>query len=142
MTIKAQDVKITIKCRAKIVDECADGNDIAAIYDPIENPIHTDSSWDGETIVCDACYLEAQPFMVMNGDNIASEITVGIGRYMENLTYVRAHHDPGMLLANAQKQVNESREGSPLNKSAKACVKLAEAELDRRRRNQEEGAQT
>jgi hypothetical protein len=46
-----------IKCRSKVSEHCYDGKPVGEIYGE-DVPISEDGTWDGESVVCDACYLD------------------------------------------------------------------------------------
>lgn len=51
-----------IKCRAKVSPNCYNGREEAAVYG--EEAQETDGTWDGDTVVCDACYINlGQPLL-------------------------------------------------------------------------------
>ena len=43
-----------IRCRAKVAADCYDGKAAHLIYDEGQED---DGTWDGQTVVCDACYI-------------------------------------------------------------------------------------
>lgn len=55
----------TIKCRSKKSKSCYDGKSEKSIYG--EEEMESDGTWDGESIVCDACYIAiGQPSVPVN----------------------------------------------------------------------------
>ena len=57
-----------IRCRSRASDECYDGKPEAAIY---EDGQEDDGTWDGETVVCDACYIAIGQPVASNPRTIA-----------------------------------------------------------------------
>lgn len=47
----------TIRCRAKVSPHCYEGKPSARIYGEDEPGMAGDGTYDGETVVCDSCYL-------------------------------------------------------------------------------------
>lgn len=45
-----------LKCRAKLSDSCYDGRECVHIYG--EDSMEDDGTFDGESVVCDACYIK------------------------------------------------------------------------------------
>lgn len=51
-----------INCRAKVSQDCYDGRDERSIYG--SDGQASDGTWDGDSVVCDACYLTlGQPLL-------------------------------------------------------------------------------
>jgi hypothetical protein len=55
----------TIKCRAKVSKHCYDGKLEAGIY---PDGMSDDGTWDGETVVCDPCYIAGGQPSLYAGD--------------------------------------------------------------------------
>ena len=49
-----------IRCRARVHERCYDGRPTEVQFDE-DLPMSEDGTWDGETIVCDACYVALMP---------------------------------------------------------------------------------
>lgn len=48
----------TIRCRAHVSSACYEGKPSAHIYGEDEPGMAGDGTYDGETVICDACYLK------------------------------------------------------------------------------------
>lgn len=118
-----------IKCRAGIAEDCMDG-----IRAPIENYMPEDGTWDGDTIICNACYMEAMPFSI-SGAMLEDEFENAIKHYKQNFDYARAHPNPAELIKLAEETASSSNAGSPRWRSAIACKTMAEREVERRKIN-------
>lgn len=44
-----------IRCRSKKTDRCLDGKPESSVYG--DGTMADDGTWDGQTVVCDSCYL-------------------------------------------------------------------------------------
>lgn len=120
-----------IRCRARLGDQpCYDGSPITRQI-PDGARMSEDGTWDGETIVCDACYLALQPLTV-SGAALYDELPAAILQYQANLEHVRAHPDPGVLAAEAMQTAMSASAASPLGRSAAAAAAMAQREVDRR----------
>lgn len=73
----------TIKCRARITDRCLDGEPTKRQFGD-DLPMSEDGLFDGETIVCDACYVKLIP-MTPSGQGLIEELdeAIQIARLME-----------------------------------------------------------
>jgi hypothetical protein len=127
-TEKENGVSGKVKCRAKLVDDCYDGRE-----DDPEEPMVEDGTFDGESVVCDACYCAVMPF-TLSGQALYDELPNGIYLYRENAECLRAHPDPAELVAQAKDVVARARGGSPRHVSALAALAMAQAEVERRER--------
>lgn len=47
----------TINCRSRKSPDCYHGKPTAEIMDPEGDGMAEDGTWDGETVLCDACYI-------------------------------------------------------------------------------------
>lgn len=70
-----------IKCRAKLSPRCLDGEASGAQFGGENLPLHEDGTFDGETIVCDPCYVILVP-MSPSGAGLKHELdeTIDIAR--------------------------------------------------------------
>lgn len=85
-----------IRCRAKISPECYDGKDeFDGIYDPDGPGMSEDGTWNGKTVVCDACYIAI-------GTPTNDQLDAVIARYKE------IHESAGEL-----EQTDADAEASP-----------------------------
>jgi hypothetical protein len=50
-----------IRCRAKVTGECYDGDPTAKQFFGQDLPMSEDGTFDGTSIVCDACYVYLMP---------------------------------------------------------------------------------
>jgi hypothetical protein len=46
-----------IKCRSLVSEDCYEGKECKEIYG--EDAMSGDGTWNGDSVVCDACYLES-----------------------------------------------------------------------------------
>jgi hypothetical protein len=129
----------TIRCRAKLGADCFDGSPMSrqmpgdAPQTP-EDPalmMAEDGTYDGESIVCDPCYVKLCP-LTQSGAALHDEIPEAIDLYRANVEYVRRHEDPHALVKDAERKAEQARPGSPYWASARAMRKIAQAEVDRR----------
>lgn len=131
--------KYTIFCRAQLQEGCYHGKPTCVQFgDDIS--MENDGTWqdsydnpDG-SIVCDFCYLRLQPF-TMSGRGLLHELDGAIEIYRGNLSEVREADDLlalGSLLNQAEDRIESSRDGSPMNTSARACRKMVNEEIRRR----------
>ena len=71
----------TICCRAKKSPDCYDGKPVLAVY---EASMDEDATWDGESVVCDSCYIAlgqpSVPFGSPGALDFPAEIAGGKGR--------------------------------------------------------------
>jgi len=125
--------EFTIVCRAKVSPECYDG-------DPTERqfgedlPMREDGTYDwmGNTIVCDPCYIMLLPF-TKSGMGDYNELPQAIYHLRTQLTYLERHDDPMALYEEAEAARNGARMGSPMYRSSEALMRLAMAEVERRK---------
>jgi len=115
-----------IICRAHLVEDCAFGRP----QDP-EQSMEDDGTYDGHSIVCDACYCAVMPF-TPSGQALNHELPEAIRVYSSNATYLRLHPDPAELVAQAERDMEIARPGSPYHESARACRAMATREVQRR----------
>lgn len=117
-----------ISCRAQVHPDCKKE------WEATDEDM-TDSTLDGaDSVVCFACYIIIEPFMMMNREDVAGAADEALYIYKENLAFVRAADDeklPG-LVADAEANIARSRPGSPFHISAIACKAMAQGEIDRR----------
>lgn len=122
---------LIIECRAKVVDDCLDGEPFERQMPDHEEGMREDGTFDGETIVCDPCYVALMPF-TPSGVARNDELPAAIETYRTNLDYIRSCNDPEGELRDARRAVKASRIGSSRYVSAMACITMAEAEIERR----------
>lgn len=115
-----------VRCRARLVNDCAHGRP-----ENPEEPMPEDGTFDGESVVCWACYVAVMPF-TPSGQALNEELPAGIRIYRENAEYARAHPNPELLALDAEAVVGASRAGSPRHVSAAAAAAMARAEVARR----------
>lgn len=120
----------TIVCRAHIVDECYAGSPTKRQFGE-DLPMSEDGTWDGTSIVCDACFVELQPF-TPSGRGEYGELPRAIIHFREQAAWARNHEDPAQLIAEAEAWLTRVRPGTPMHRSARACIRLAKRELERR----------
>lgn len=120
----------TIVCRAHIVDECYAGSPTERQFGE-DLPMSGDGTWDGTSIVCDACYVELQPF-TPSGHAENHELAAAIQHYNEQVAWARNHEDPGQLITQAKEMLAAVTPGTPMHRSARACIRIAEREIVRR----------
>jgi hypothetical protein len=65
-----------IKCRAKVTDLCFDGEPTKRQFGE-DLPMSDDGLWDGETIICDPCYMKLIP-MTASGMGLKHELDEAI----------------------------------------------------------------
>lgn len=117
-----------LKCRAKVVDECMHGN----VYG-VDNEIWEDSTADADgTVVCDACYIQIEPLMIMNTDDIPRATTEAVLRYQQAVDHLSSHPDPRSLMLDAETVALEARPDSPRAVSAAFMAGLASREVSKR----------
>lgn len=90
-----------------------------------------DNTFDGETIVCDPCYIAIQPF-TKSGQALTDEIPEAIGAYYSNRSFIEGTDDVDGALAKAEGWRDKSTPGYPAHRSASALVAMAKAEQRRR----------
>jgi hypothetical protein len=118
-----------VKCRAQVSLDCYNGKNIS-VYNK-ENPTQEDGTWNGSSVICDACYLLVQDFENRNhGPDWA------LAEYKANLAYIKGCNRTELeeTIDAAQKAVDWARPGTPASKSAKACLKMAQKQLEERER--------
>jgi hypothetical protein len=120
----------TIACRARLVDGCYHGTPTRRQFDA-NLPMDEDNTWDGETIVCDPCYIAIMPF-TRSGQALAEEIPEAIETYRESLEFLRETDDIDAAIAQAEGWVAKHTPGYPAHRSASACLAMARAERQRR----------
>lgn len=121
-----------VQCRARISPDCMHDRDIRQVYG--EDGMADDSTWDGHSVVCDACYLRAEPFTRMNAESVPRAVNSGVAHYIAQRDYLAKHPNPQALLNQAKDAAEKSRPGSPSHTSARALVRMAEKELEHRGR--------
>jgi len=65
-----------IRCRARLTDDCYDGRAVATVY---PDGIDDDYTWNGETVVCDACYIGLAP-LTRSGKALVHELPSAIAQ--------------------------------------------------------------
>jgi hypothetical protein len=118
-----------IICRAKVNDDCLDATELEG-----DNHVEEDGTYDGESIVCDSCYISIMPFS-KSGQALTDEIDSAIHSYLSNRRYVEKHDELDALLKEAEKGREESRVGSPRYASANAAVNMVWQEKERREKS-------
>ena len=74
-----------IKCRANVVDSCLDGQPsrrqfgVNFMPGKVDPPLSEDGTFDGQTIVCDECYVEVT-MSSPSGMGLTDEIEPTIAR--------------------------------------------------------------
>jgi len=71
-----------IRCRARVVDNCKHGRDersVGASFGDPDYRMQYDGTWDGESIVCDPCYVELMPH-TPSGQALNEELPEAIAR--------------------------------------------------------------
>jgi hypothetical protein len=126
-----------VNCRARLEDDCLHGKPYTA-QQPVEEAgetptLHGDDTFDGESIVCDACYVRLMPF-TRSGRALHDELPEAISVYVTNRDHVRGHDCPAELVEKARIRRDRARKGSPspLWASANAAMNMALAEIERR----------
>lgn len=118
-----------IRCRARAVEDCE--HDCTTSM----GSMREDSTWDGESIVCNACYIEIEPLMRMNAPGgVLLESNTAIRRYQDALEYLHQHPNPEEAIVEMRSAAVQSREGSPRFKSAMFLAELAEREVKGRKK--------
>jgi len=117
-----------IKCRAGISEDCLDGH----LFYEDEELLSDDATWDGDTIICDACHLAAMPFS-SSGAMLNHEFNDAIRIYRENLEFAMNHPHPAELVKLSQETADLALEGTPRHRSALACKEIALREIERRK---------
>jgi hypothetical protein len=92
-----------------------------------------DGTWDGASVVCDACYIELQPF-TPSGHAEYDELPEAIRHYREQVAFARQHADPQALVKEAEDMISKVTPRTPLHRSAVACKRIAQQEITRRKR--------
>lgn len=124
---------VTVICRAQISLECLHG---ASLPDTYPDGLNDDSTFDGRSVVCDPCYIAIEPFMRMNAMNIPAAADEAIGHYFVNLRWCQRHDNPAELVQDARAEAQKAAVGSPRRISAEALAHMAQAEVDRRAKEQ------
>ena len=119
-----------IKCRAKVSHECLDGKPTELQFGE-DGPLGLDGTYDGESIVCDCCYVELMP-LTPSGAGLHAELPEAIATYHENVRFLRDEPDPAGRVEQATKAMASATPGSPRWKSARLMRALAQREVDRR----------
>lgn len=65
-----------IRCRARIAGRCLDGQPTRAQFGD-DLSMRADGTYDGESIVCDACYMQLMPFTA-SGRGLYDELDAAI----------------------------------------------------------------
>jgi hypothetical protein len=125
-----------IRCRAKLPDaDCYDGSPMTRQMpvepDEDDPTMAEDGTFDGRSIVCDACYVRLMPF-TRSGQALHDELPEAIATYRLNAEFVRGTADPNTLVAEAEAMMVRARPGSPWHVSASACLSMALREVERR----------
>jgi hypothetical protein len=114
-----------IVCRARLGDQpCYHGRR----EDP-EQPMDDDGTWDGRSVICDACYVALMPF-TRSSQALADELPGAIAHYRDQLAFVREHDDVPALIEQAEEELSNA--ATPRWLSAGACLRMAQRELVRR----------
>jgi hypothetical protein len=71
----------SIKCRARISARCLDGQPTRKQFGE-DLPMGEDGTYDGQTIVCDACYVALVP-LTPSGQGLNRELSDAIRRARE-----------------------------------------------------------
>lgn len=120
-----------IRCRAKLGDQpCLDGSPASRQFGE-DGPLSEDDTYDGSTIVCDACYVALMPF-TMSGQGLHEELPGAMNAYRNNLAHVRGHWRLPELLEEAERAIEGSSPGSPRHEGAVAARAMVEREIKRR----------
>jgi hypothetical protein len=119
-----------IVCRAKVSDECYDGKPTSVQFEDDE-PMSADGTFDGRSIVCDACYTMLIP-LTPSGSALNEELPEAIELLQTSLRYLREHEDPEKLAREAAAAAADASPGTPYHRSATTMKQLAEAEVKRR----------
>lgn len=117
-----------IRCRAQTSSDCYEGMDEAIIY---EHGQQIDGTYDGSSVVCDACIFDVEPFA---NDHDRPLLNEAIEHYKANLQHVRRTDDLSPLMSEAQTRATEATPGSPLARSAAACLTMVQQEAIKRSR--------
>jgi hypothetical protein len=122
-----------IRCRAKLVAHCYDGDPTERQFDE-DAPMHLDNTYSQATdsIVCDPCYIAIMPF-TKSGQALTEEMPEAIEHYRANAEHVRASKDLGKLRRDAEKWRDAATPGYPAHASASACLAMVGVEEQRRR---------
>lgn len=123
----------TIRCRARLDNQCYDGSSMSRQMPGEDSPVQMseDGTFDGESIVCDACYLQLMP-LTRSGAATNDEIPGAISLYRQNVEFLSKQEDPSKFVEQAQQAVDTARTGSPYWASAKLMLRLAQSEVERR----------
>lgn len=116
-----------VSCRAKVSSDCYDGRD-SSVYSE-DNPITNDGTWDGKSVICDACYLLTSAF---ENRNTSPDEAVQI--YLENLRFVKDAVNLEPLIAQAKNAAEKAHPGSPSQRSALVSLKMAQDEYKERQK--------
>ena len=46
-----------IRCRSRVSESCYDGKDEQGVYGEDGDGQDSDGTWDGESVICDPCYI-------------------------------------------------------------------------------------
>jgi hypothetical protein len=123
-----------IRCRARLADvDCYDGSPTSRQFGEEDGdlPMSYDGTYDGSTIVCDACYIALMPF-TPSQQGLHGELTAAIDHYERMLTFARAHDAPQELVLEADRALQDAEQGTAEWASARACKRMAEREVARR----------
>jgi hypothetical protein len=120
---------VTVICRAQVSPVCIHG---ASIPDTYPDGVSDDSTFDGRSVVCDACYIAVEPFMRMNSMNIPHAADEATEHYFVNLRWCQRHDNPAELVQDALSEAQKAAVGSPRRISSEALARMAQAEVDRR----------
>lgn len=120
-----------IVCRARVSDACYDGQPTTKQFGE-DDPMDDDGTFDGSSIVCDACYVALMPY-TRSGQGLAHELPGAIRHLRAQVAWLRKHEDPAALVAEAEAAMATAEPGTPLHNSAAANKRLAEAEIERRK---------
>jgi hypothetical protein len=102
----------TIVCRAHIVETCYAGSPTTRQFGE-DLPMSEDGTWDGASVVCDACYIELQPF-TPSGHAEYDELPEAIRHYREQVAFARQHADPQALVKEAEDMISKVTPRTPL----------------------------
>ena len=68
-----------IRCRAQVVIACLDGQPTSRQFFGDDLPMDEDGTFDGETLVCDPCYVALMP-LTPSGKGLHHELDAAIER--------------------------------------------------------------
>lgn len=123
----------TIQCRAHLDDDCYEGSPMSRQMPGEDEPVKMDEdgTYDGASIVCDACYLKLMP-LTRSGAACYDELPEAISVYRGSVEFLRKQEDPAKFVAEAERAIAMASPGSPYHSSAHVMKRLAEAEVARR----------